>query len=247
MPKPTPRNLIVAAKAWVTPHLLRVTLTGDDLADFPEGSESANCKLVLEDGLGGAISRTYTVRRFRKAHKELDIDFFIHDQPGPASSWATNAAPGDTIVFKGPSSPKLVNTDSNWVLLAGDMSAMPALEANLERLPSDTKGIVVFEIVSPEDQRDIATPDGIEVRWVLNPHPDQPNDVLYQAVSAISLPDGQVAVWIAGESGCIRRLRRYFKSEMNIERSHFYGSGYWQIGLTEDAHQIVKRSEVTET
>lgn len=246
MPEALQRTLRVVAKCWVTPHLLRITLTGEALAGFPEGHESANCKLLLDNGRGQIITRTYTVRHYRADSRELDIDFFIHDAPGPASIWAADTRIGDTIQFKGPSSPKLVNTDSDWVLLAGDMSAMPALEANLERLPPETKGIAVFEIISDEDRHDIAAPDGVEVRWVLNPHPDEPNDILYEAVTAIPLALGRVAVWIAGEAGCIRKLRRYFKDEAGIERSHFYGSGYWQIGLTEDAHQIAKRSEATE-
>jgi NADPH-dependent ferric siderophore reductase len=124
---------------------------------------------------------------------------------------------------------------------------MPALEANLERLPPETKGIALFEIVSPEDKHHITAPDGVEIRWVLNPHPDEPNDRLYRAVTTIPLPGLRTAIWIAGESGCIRKLRRYFKDVAGIDRPHFYGSGYWQIGLTEDAHQLTKRREVIET
>jgi len=247
MPKAALRKLRVQRKTRVTPHLVRITLTGEDLADFPEGRESANCKLIFENDADKPIVRTYTVRAYRAAAQELDIDFFIHDAPGPASSWAANAKAGDAIGFKGPSSPKLVNTDSDWIIAAGDMSAMPALEANLERLPRDIRGIAVFETVSPEDQHVVSAPEGIEVRWVLNPHPDKPNTVLYEAVRAVPLPKGRGAVWIAGESDCIRKLRRYFKSEVGIERSHFYGSGYWQIGLTEDAHQVAKRREASDS
>ena len=243
MPKAIERSLTVAAKHWITPHLIRVTLTGEDLADFPQDSESANCKLLINNGAQGTVTRTYTVRSYRTAPQELDIDFFIHEAPGPASGWAAACSLGDTIRFKGPSSPKLVNTDSDWVLLAGDMSAMPALEANLERLPPDTKGIVVFEVVSAEDRREIAAPNDLEIRWVINPHPNTPNETLFEAVSAVAIPRGRVAVWIAGESGCIRRLRHYFRAEAGIERAHFYGSGYWQIGMSEDKHQISKRDE----
>lgn len=243
MPKAALRILRVKKKTHVTPHLVRITLTGEDLANFPEDRESANCKLLFDNGEKEPIVRTYTVRAYRAAAEELDIDFFIHDAPGPASNWAANAKAGDTIGFKGPSSPKLINTDSNWVVCAGDMSAMPALEANLERMPPQTKGVAVFEVVSPEDKHDIVAPDGMEIRWVINPHPDAPNTTLYDAVRAIALPAGRIAVWVAGESSCIRTLRRYFKSEVGVERSHFYGSGYWQIGLSEDAHQIAKRRE----
>lgn len=237
------RQLHVSSKQWVSPHLVRITLTGEDMAFFPQGSESANCKLVFSIREGETVVRTYTVRSYREADQEIDIDFFIHDAPGPASDWARGAEVGDTIGFKGPSSPKLVNTNADWIIIAGDMSAMPAMEANIERMPSTAKGTVVFEVVSEADIRTIAAPKGINLQWLINPHPDHPNDLLVEAVTSVPIPSKRISAWVAGESSSIRALRQYFKDELSIEKTHFYGSGYWQIGLTEDAHQISKRSK----
>ena len=209
--RPRTRQLTVSSKQWVSPHLVRVTLTGEDMTDFPSGSESANCKLIFSATDEEAVVRTYTVRSYREKDHEVDIDFFIHDAPGPASNWARGAEVGDTVGFKGPSSPKLVNTDADYIIMAGDMSAMPAMEANIERLPSSAKGVVVFEVVSEADIRTIDAPEGIDLQWVVNPHPDHPNNVLVKAVTSIPIPSTRISVWVAGESTCIRALRRYFK------------------------------------
>lgn len=238
------RHLTVAEKAYVTPRLIRITLTGEDLREFPEKSESANCKLVFEGAAESQTVRTYTIRGYRcDPRPEVDIDFFIHDEPGPASTWAKDAQTGSPIGLKGPSGPKLVNDTGDWVLLAGDMSAMPALEANLERLSPETKGIAVFEVISPEDKHAVKAPPGIDIQWVINPHPATPNTVLVDAVRGLSLPGGTGGVWIAGESHCARELRRYFRDEAGVARSHLYTSGYWQMGLSEDSHQRLKRKE----
>lgn len=246
MRKSNSRDLSVVRKAWVTPRLLRVTLSGDGLSDFPEGRESANCKLIINSEDGSRCVRTYTIRHYRATERELDIDFFIHADHGPASAWALNANPGDAIELKGPGSPKLVNRDCDWVLLAGDMSALPAISANLEQLQSDTRGIVVLEVIDETDRHSLNIPPDMDVKWVFNPNPAVASHLLVDTVKQLQLPAGRGSVWLAGESGAIRALRRYFKEEVGIERSNFYASGYWQIGLSEDAHQLVKRQAADE-
>lgn len=243
MSKPNPRSLEVVRTTRVSPHLLRVTLSGPGMQDFPEGRESANCKLVINDESGRDVTRTYTIRSYRADVQEVDIDFFIHAAEGPASTWAVNASPGSKIILKGPSSPKLVSENTDWVLLAGDMSAMPAIEANLERLAPSTSGVAVLEVVNESDVRRIAKPEGVALHWVINPSPETPNDILVNAIKALELPAGEGAVWLAGESSAIKVLRRHFKEEVGIARPNLYASGYWQIGLTEDSHQQVKRLE----
>lgn len=241
MQKPNTHQLKVAGKTQLSPRFIRVTLTGDSLVDFPEGRDSANCKLVLSVGPTIEAVRTYTIRSFRSAKLEIDIDFFVHEQPGPASLWATTAAIGEKIVLKGPSQPKLVNSDGDWLLLAGDMSAFPAIEANLEQLSSFAKGYCVLEVTDQYEIRPLDKPDGVDLIWVFNPRPELDESPLPATVRKLTLPKSRGSVWIAGESDSATNLKRYFKDEIGIPKSHLYASGYWRKGLTEDAHQILKR------
>ena len=253
------RVLELISTRRLTPNMQRITLGGLDMADFPQGHESANFKLLLprpgqdapriepEDGNlpddEKPIVRTYTLRKFDPSSMELTVDFAIHENPGPATRWALSAQPGDKVGFRGPGAPKLLNPDADWVLLAGDMSALPAIGALLEGLPADTRGHVVVEILSEEDRQQLQCPTGIEQHWLINPAPNLANEVLSSAVKKLPWSEGKPGVWIAGESASARELRQYCKQERTVDRDFLYASGYWQIGLNEDRHQQVKRQQ----
>ncbi|MCU5784502.1 siderophore-interacting protein [Alcanivorax balearicus MACL04] len=261
MPRPAPRILEVLRTENLTPNMKRVVLGGGDLSDFPENHESANFKLLIpREGQTDIalppygdtppehrpVVRTYTLRHFDKIRGEIFVDFMMHTDHGPASHWAAHARSGDRIGFAGPGAPKFVDYDADWFLFAGDMSALPAISANIERLPAGAQGYAVLDILSPADQQPLPFPSGLEVHWRVNPYPEQPALGLVDKVMSLPWLTGSPAVWVAGESGAVRAIRRYLVQERRVERHHLYASGYWQIGLTEDAHQVAKRREQNE-
>lgn len=117
----------VAAVTSLTPSFVRVTLTGDALADFSSVGLDQRIKLVLPisghgftdlpDGedwyaawraLPDAVRnplRTYTVRSFRPDARELDIDFVAHGDTGPASRWVSSCRVGEELRIVGPAVP----------------------------------------------------------------------------------------------------------------------------------------------
>ena len=93
------------------PHMKRVTLGGESLSDFPEGQESGYVKVLFEKDAESNTSsnqkdsflmRSYTIRSYRASSQELDLDFLLHGDTGPASRWATGAKAGDRISVAGP-------------------------------------------------------------------------------------------------------------------------------------------------
>ena len=48
------------------------------------------------------VGAYYTVREFRPEAGELDVDVFLHDEPGATSGWAAIAGPGDPAALWGP-------------------------------------------------------------------------------------------------------------------------------------------------
>ena len=255
--KNEPRLLSVVSKESISPNMVRITLGGSDMVGFPEGRESANFKLRLPEpgetklALSNSADnqnpakkpsiRTYTVRNHDAKSNLVDVDFVLHDDHGAASYWAINAQLGDEVGFMGPGSAKLADMTADWFLFAGDMSALPAIGANIEKLPNDAQGYAVLEIIDAEDRQDLLFPERMEVHWVINSTPNTQSTLLYDKVKSLPLLTGTPSIWVAGESGSSRLLRRYFRQECSVERSQLYASGYWQIGLTEDRHQIVKR------
>lgn len=256
-----PRFLTVKTAQYLTPHMIRVTLTGDDLADFPEGMEGAHCKLVFpKPGEDKAVFaghyengrpkerlhpvRTYTVRAFRPEQQEMDIDFVAHGDNGPGTKWAQAAEPGSFLVFMGPGPVKLTRFYADWYLIAADMSALPVAAATLEAMPPDAKGIAVFEVLSEEDrQYDMRIPAGIDVHWLVQPDPHNVSTAQVDFVKGQVWPEGKVQTCIAGESSTIREFRQLVLSEHGVGKEDAYISGYWKLGLIEDEHQQMKRSE----
>lgn len=241
MSKPAPRELQVIRSTYITPHMLRITLGGEGLAGFPLEQESAYVKLIFpQAGEARPLLRTYTVRQQRAT--EIDVDFVIHDVAGPASSWALNAAPGDTILVGGPGSKKLINTEADWFLLVGDMTALPAISVNLALLPHYARGHAVLEVASEADIQPLVHPENLELHWVINAAPDPEGVALRNHVAQLPWGEGQLSVWAACEFTSMRILRQYFR-EREVAKTHLYISSYWKIGNSEDQHKTAKRDD----
>lgn len=252
-----PRVAEVKHTRRMTPNMLRVTFSGNALLGFPTDAASANIKLLLPHkhqdasaylaSLNGdgekPLKRTYTVVEYRDNNNELDIDFALHADSGPATSFALNAKPGDQVGIAGPSGTKLVDLSADWFLIAGDMTALPAIEANLKLLPNDAAGYVVLEVQDVADQRDFALPNNMSIQWLVSPAPHSGKSVLPNVVMNLEWLSGTPSVWVAGESSIVRELRGYFAKTKLLDREHRYTSGYWIIGQDEDAFQFVKRQE----
>ncbi len=242
MARPEPRELEVIRSTYLTKHMLRVTLGGDGMAQFPADQESAYIKLMFPQGEGErTLIRTYTVRHQRES--EIDVDFVIHDHTGPASAWAVDAKPGDRVLVGGPGPKKLVRQPADWYLLVGDMTALPAVSVNLSLLPESASGHAVIEIASEADIQKLDCPDNVELHWVINPRPDPEGAVLLEKVRGLTWHSGQPAVWAACEFNSMRAMRRYFKEDRAMPRSHLYISSYWKIGQSEDQHKVAKKKD----
>ncbi len=242
MPRPAPRTLEVIHSHFLTPHMLRVTLGGPEMANFPEDQESAYVKLIFPQPIDGhSLTRTYTISEQRQ--HEIDVDFALHGEQGVASNWAINAQPGNRILVGGPGPRKLIHMDADWFLLAGDMTALPAIKVNLAQLPPDARGYVVLKIVDESDIQPLDAPPGIEVHWVVNASADISGSTLLKRIERLTWLPGQPAVWAACEFHSMRALRKHFKQLCQWPKGFLYVSSYWKIGSTEDQHKIAKRDD----
>ncbi|QXJ25140.1 siderophore-interacting protein [Actinomadura graeca] len=177
------------------------------------------------------IMRSYTVRGQRPG--ELDVDFVLHldGASGPAARWAASARPGHRVVVLGPTGPDNGGYDFRPppgvpVLIAGDLTALPAIAGNLAWLPAGTPARVWIEVPGDGDRQDLPTAADAEIAWV------SPGTLL-DAVRAAELPDGPYA-WIAGESATVRALRRHLVNERGLDRRSVTFTGYWRRGATEE-------------
>lgn len=240
----------------LTPNMIRVTLSAPEAAVIPTGIAGGHCKIMVpapgqsrrefaERFANGPkpVTRTYTIRHARPEACEIDIDFVAHGDDGPASAWAALAKPGDFLGFAGPGLPKLTEFDGDFYLFAADMSAIPVVAAALEALPSDAKGLAVFEVIAPADRQEIDAPKGVSQHWLIQDDPHVSSTAQIELIKSMPWPRGRIKTVIAGETGVVRALRLFLRGQMALNRHDVYASGYWRIGLAEDEHQQVKRSE----
>ncbi|MDH5673562.1 MAG: siderophore-interacting protein [Myxococcales bacterium] len=249
------RRLQVVDKRPLSTNMVRVTLGGDDLADFPPGSEGDYVKLMLPRDPGFDVAaaelqslersdfvmRSYTVRRLDVAARRLVLDFLVQGHAGAASSWVQAAQVGDSVLVTGPGPVKSLDASADAVFVAGDMSALPAIAAQLERLPPDARGVAVVEVLAEDDKQPLSSPEGVAVRWLVTP--DAHGSRLPEAVREEPWPPGRVCLWAACEFGTMKRLRSYFFDEREADRASSYLSSYWKIDATDEQHKAAKRTE----
>ncbi|MEU2437732.1 siderophore-interacting protein [Streptomyces rubradiris] len=192
-----------------------------------------------------AVMRSYTLRALRRDPDEIDIDFALHGvEPGaatpagPASRWAARAAAGDRVLLLGPAvaDNRAIRfrppADTDLVVLCGDETAVPAATAILESLPAGTRVRAWLEVPHAGDVQDVRTEADAEITWLVR-HDGSPMAV--DAVRAAALPAAELPyVWLAGESGQVKALRRHFVGERGVDRRRVTFVGYWRQGLTEE-------------
>jgi NADPH-dependent ferric siderophore reductase len=188
-----------------------------------------------------ACMRTYTVREQRRELGEVDVDFAVHAWAGPAGGWALLALPGDRVTALGPCATDNGGVDfrppagTDWILLAGDETALPALAGILDWLGPGAVVRAWIEIGHGDDVQDLPTWADAEITWLVR----GAGRSLHRAISAARLPEGQAYAWIAGEAGDIRTLRRHLVGASadggrGIERRHVTFTGYWRRGASEE-------------
>ncbi|RSN86614.1 NADPH-dependent ferric siderophore reductase [Streptomyces sp. WAC 05379] len=196
-----------------------------------------------------AVMRSYTLRALRRNPDEIDIDFVLHGiEPGaatpagPASRWASRAAAGDRVLLLGPAvaDNRAIRfrppRDTDLVVVWGDDTAVPAVSAILETLPAGTRARVWLEVHDAGDIQDLATEADIEVTWLVQEGTRaEGSPMALDVVRAAGLPAAEHPyVWIAGESGCVKALRRHFVGERGVDRRRVTFVGYWRQGLSEE-------------
>ncbi|WP_277761446.1 siderophore-interacting protein [Pseudomonas sp. A34-9] len=212
-------------KTQLSPHMMRITFVGplvNEMATwapdqrvklfFPAANGSP-AKLSQEDGWYARFRamladhrpaiRTYTIRHLRVEQGEVDIDFVLHGDTGPASRWALHSQPGDSMQILAPDRHFSAKEAGGFewkppqalkqVLLVADSTALPAAMGILDELallaePPQVQAF--FEVDSVQDM--LAVPDWpvLSVHWLIR---DQAGEtvagaLMVDAVRAATLP-----------------------------------------------------------
>lgn len=216
----------LARKRHLSPSMLSLVFNGPDVAQMKSDAPDQRIKILLpaEDGSMPALPndgewyqtilslpkekrpllRTYTLRHLDPERQELTIEFVSHGTEGPASAWAINAEPGDSLVIVAPNA--ACESDSGgyeWTppdalrnaLLIADETALPAAKGILERLSRQENPPRVqafFEVPDAEDCVDLHAYTFADIVWL----PRKPafashGECLVEAIkSRVNVPNG---------------------------------------------------------
>ena len=189
------------------------------------------------------LFRTYTVRHFDAVRGRLAIDFARHGE-GLAENWSQNARIGDAIFVAGPKSCAQLPTHTDWLFLAGDETALPAIGRCLESLPSGHRAVAVVEVPTSADIQNLDISDSVQIHWAVR---DQGEDfvekarALFEETAQSALPGGEAYAWAAGEASRLKPLRRLFKAS-GISPEHREITGYWRRTSQSDAKESASSS-----
>lgn len=238
------RRLDVLRVTELTPRMRRITLGGAELAGFTSVGSDDHVKLLFaanaaeqkaidarnlgRDGGARPTMREYTPRRIDLLNNELDIDFVLHGD-GPASTWAAQAAPGQTLDIAGPRASMVVPDIFDSYLLIGDETAIPAIARRLDELPAGRQVLAVIQIEDEQERQPLPSKAQVEVIWVRR---DQ-EDVL-DKVKHLALPQGRLYAWVALEKGLTRQAKALLLDK-GVQEEALKAVAYWRAdGTAED-------------
>ena len=249
-PRPTFRAVEVRKTARITPHVVRVTLGGPELEGYTSRGPASHIKVffpkdgerlpvmptwgpngpVMAEGRQRPTSRTYTPLQWRPDALELDVDFLVHGE-GPGSQWAERAKPGDMVVISGPGSAHQPNVETDWCILAGDESALPAISTILESLPATLPTRVYIEVANKDEVQTLNGPSQLQVEWLeRGSDTESIGAVLLDTLVKAPFPEGNGSVWVGCEASVMRSIRAHLLNDRGLDRSMIHTQGYWKYG-----------------
>jgi NADPH-dependent ferric siderophore reductase len=206
-------DAVVRRREQLTPHLVRLTLT-------VPGFESTG---VLDEWVGLVVPGQFQVRYYTVAAldgDEMVLDVVVHEE-GLVTEWAGGDCVGDTAVVTAAQGSFSPPDDAAWLLLVGDLTAMPAMARIVAASSIPTR--VWAEVA---DDLSGYLPDGTDVTW-LDP-PGEGRSRLAEVVESIAWPEGDGYFWMAGESAQMRLIRKHLMRERRLPNSAYDVMGYWR-------------------
>ncbi|MEA3252254.1 MAG: siderophore-interacting protein [Pseudomonadota bacterium] len=196
-------DVTLARRTPISPSLVRFTFTGPEVGQMATHAPDQRIKLFFpnpeaDGGLDALLEiarhqehdwygayralpdaqrspmRTYTIRDLRPASAEVDVEFVLHGDNGPASRWAMQARPGDRLAMTAP----VADTDPvgfEWkpprgvrrILVVADETALPAAAGILEELAARSDRPLVQALVEvPKGADAQALTPTAQVRWL---------------------------------------------------------------------------------
>ena len=201
----------MTAREVLGDHLIRITLAVDGFV-----STGVPDEWVALTVPGQFQTRYYTVRSFSSGTLVLDV--VIHEE-GLVTRWAQTDCVGDVVGVSAPKGSFELPEDASWVVLVGDLTALPAIA----RIGASVDLPVSAYVETPDGP--LAGYTDLPITWVAPPADHDSG--LAALVRGLEWPEGSGYFWMAGESAQMRDIRRHVRHEVGMAATAYDVMGYW--------------------
>ncbi|MDO6459367.1 siderophore-interacting protein [Granulosicoccaceae sp. 1_MG-2023] len=233
------RTLTVSEARYLTPNMIRICLTGPELAGFTSLSPDDHVKIFLPDGDGQELQkRDFTPRYYDPQSMTLTLDFVAHEG-GPATRWAQQASVGQQLQLGGPRASQCLSGDIRRWLLIGDETALPAIGRRIEELPAGVSVTSLVAVPSAADEQRWQTRAALSAHWLHRDlHEAADAAPFLRQLGTLALEAGTF-VWIAGEAAMVKAVRRYLINERGHDKAWLKAAGYWKQGVADSNEKSI--------
>ncbi|CUR54255.1 putative siderophore-interacting FAD-binding domain protein [metagenome] len=208
----------VVRREQLASHFVRIVLGGPGLTGFT--STGIPDEWVALTVPGQFQTRYYTVRSWSDG--ELTLDIVVHDH-GLVTEWAAGECLGDTVTVSEPKGSFHLPAEARWLLLVGDLTALPAVGRIIETHPE-------LPVTAWVETPDAPIADYVEADITWSTPPDGVESATAAIVESIDWPDGAGYFWMAGESAQMRAIRKHLMRDIKLPGTAYDVMGYWRGG-----------------
>jgi NADPH-dependent ferric siderophore reductase len=180
-------------------------------------------------GEGFVVQRGYTFVRVDAGTQTFSLDFVLHDVAGPAGDWARLAVVGDTAEVALTPARVDIPDGTTTLVLAGDSTALPAINTWLESVPADVETRVFLE-EEHEDRASLPRVERDRGTWEWVAREGDRGAALDRAIRSSVASQPGLYGWAAGEKTLVKHVRGALREHLGLDRGHHFTQFYWIEG-----------------
>ncbi|SFB70136.1 NADPH-dependent ferric siderophore reductase, contains FAD-binding and SIP domains [Nocardioides terrae] len=219
----------VITREVLSPHLVRIVL---DVPGFVStGVPDEWVGLVVP---GQFQSRYYTVRSVLPSagSVRLTLDIVVHET-GLVTEWAAREEiVGETVTITEPKGSFELPEDPRWLLLVGDLTALPAM-ARISETHAGLQTRILAEVPTT-DELGGYLPGHPQITWLGAGEESR----LASVVEGLDWPEGDGYFWMAGESAQMRAIRKHLMRDRQLPSHAYDVMGYWRASTGRQPRRV---------
>jgi len=213
-------------KITTNTYHVRLKLNPDSFKNYIPGQQ-----LRIIVGLDNAMAlsnlvRTYSVWYYDELRNEADLAICTFSN-GQGAKWVQELERGDTVYYRGPEGKFTLNEDADNHLFFGDVSSLAHLYELSRHSGAGKKASgIVYSSAKDHYFDDIYPKRNFGFLQV----EENLMDEMITEIMWNTIPTGNTAIYIAGETAFCVSLYKYFKNEHNFSPRYIKTKPFWHPG-----------------